>query len=794
MQYGIEYGTYKRSGKEKKAINELQRSSSAYRMIIYMLLSLLISRVMLINNSAPFGLAFLFAVIICRDAKYAVYSGIGTLIGYITLINNIENLPVYLLSVISVTCLSVLVGNISRNKRLMILTAVVFLENILYNMLVNHYSLGINLTQSAIQCLLIIPIYFIFRYGVNCFEEINTKHLFNNEEIISMAILISIAVSGLWGIAVFNISIRNIIALTVVVMIAYVNGGSIGAAAGVAAGLIIGISSNNMNVFVSVYGVCGLVAGLFRETGKYLTALAYMILFMVLKLYSNLGSDFKIIEGIITCVLFLSIPQKIYRSICFEMDWEKKQNLINESHLSKVKEVLTDRLKGFNDILKTMSGILNGFMDNEKLLMKGKSSGIIENLADRVCGSCDMRHLCWKRELHYTYSAFAELIENFHEKKYEIPHEINRKCIKRTALTKEAEDIVNNHIVNEMWRNRLIEGRKLLASQIGGMSSTISEIVKDFDSEVVFNHETEKLLIKALSKTELKYSDIFCYSDKNGRLNIKITMEACEGGQTCVKHLLPIINETVNKVMCISGDGCEIKASNNQCTVIYEETPRFHVATYAAVSCKAGESCIGDSYSFGRMKNGSYITVISDGMGSGAEAGKDSRASVELIEKFQEAGFSSLTAINTVNSIISMKFDEEEKFSTLDLNSIDLYTGEAAFMKVGAACSFIKRGKNVEIISSKTLPIGVLDKPDVDIIEKKLKNGDIIISISDGILDVNSKSPSNSEWIMKFLSETKCSNPKELVHEILNQAKDLAGGKPKDDMTVLVSKIYGIFQ
>ncbi len=262
-------------------------------------------------------------------------------------------------------------------------------------------------------------------------------------------------------------------------------------------------------------------------------------------------------------------------------------------------------------------------------------------------------------------------------------------------------------------------------------------------------------------------------------------MEACSGGQPCIKQLLPIINEAVNKTMCISGEGCLINAETKKCSVVFEETPKFHVATYAATACKTGESYIGDSYSFGRMRDGNHITIISDGMGSGAEAGKDSKAAVELIEKFEEAGFNSITAINTVNSIISMRFDEEEKFSTLDLNSIDLYSGDSVFMKVGAAASFI--------INSKTLPIGVLDKPDVDIIEKKLKNGDIVISISDGILDVNSKSAVSNDWICSFLKETKCANPKELVVEILDKAKELSGGKPKDDMTILVSKVYGIY-
>ena len=92
---------------------------------------------------------------------------------------------------------------------------------------------------------------------------------------------------------------------------------------------------------------------------------------------------------------------------------------------------------------------------------------------------------------------------------------------------------------------------------------------------------------------------------------------------------------------------------------------------------------------------------------------------MKLIEKFAAAGFSREIAVNTVNSIMTMKFSEEEKFSTLDIANIDGYTGDLTMMKVGAVSTFIKRAGKVEVINSKTLPMGVLDKVDIDVIEKR---------------------------------------------------------------------------
>ena len=476
-----------------------------------------------------------------------------------------------------------------------------------------------------------------------------------------------------------------------------------------------------------------------------------------------------------------------------ELDWQKKQEHFKENSFEKVKGILVDKINSFSDVLFNMSKVLEKLADNDKLEMKSKSSGLIENLADRVCSTCTMKSMCWKRETFYTYNAFSELIQNYQENKKEIPYELERKCTKRSILITNAEDIVNNYIINEMWRNRLSECREFLAHQIENMASSVTEIVKEFNDNIKFNTEIENDVRRVLNKNNIHYRDIFCFNNKSNRLVIKLSMEACGGEQICIKKVLPLLNGITGKCMCVSDEGCNINKIMNGCNVTFEETPKYHVAAYVSTECKNGEKCNGDTYSLGKLSDGTYMTIISDGMGSGPQASKESGAAVELIEKFAKAGFNKLTAINTINSIMTIKFSEAEKFSTLDLSSMDLYDGEIDFIKVGAVASFIKRGDEVEIINSKTLPIGVLDKPDIDITKKKLKNGDIIVMLSDGVLDYESESAGKVEWIVEFLKNSKNTDPKELCQNIIDKAKELSGGKVKDDMTAIVQRIYNLY-
>ena len=796
MQYGAEIFPYERLRKIKEGAKKRDtlNINLVIKGIVYFTISLLISRVMLLNNTAPFGIAFLIATIYINNDKVLKIVASGTFLGYMTLYQSIKSLPAYLMVIFTIFILSRIFNRIeTKNRALVSMFAIITFELFTYNFFVLNISGLMSFLNSLFLVLCIFPLYFILDYSLLCFKEIKTKHIFSNEEIISMSIISSLVIAGTWGLSIYNVSITNILGLVFIIVIAYIGGSGAGAASGVAMGIIVGMSSESMIVFMGMYGICGLITGVFKETGKWLSAAAYLVAFSIIKIYCIEGTEFIIFEALMASAIFLLIPQKVYAELSLEFNPDKKRQSIEQGYINKIKDTFVGRLSKFSDVLSNMSDILNNLVDNEKLAMKGKSSALVENLADRVCSNCNMKAMCWKRELHYTYAAFEELIQNFEMRSDSVPEEIERKCIKRTAILKNTEDIVNKHIISEMWRTRLSEGRELLANQINNMADSVGEIVEDFNSEILIDTPMEILIGRALDRNRIKYNDLMCLNDKLGRLNIKLSLSACSGRQMCVKDLLPIINGVTGKAMCVSDEGCSIDPKTNLCKVSIEETPRFHVVSHVSRQCKDGEKFNGDSYSFGKLLDGSYMSIISDGMGSGPQAGRESEAAVELIEKFTSAGFSKITAINTVNSIMTLRFSEEEKFSTIDLNSVDLYTGEIDFMKVGAVATFLKSGDNLKIIKSKSLPIGVLDKADIDIQHMKLKNGDIIVMLSDGVLDYNDENVGRIDWIVDYLGKNNCNDPKELSEGLIREAKKLSGNRVKDDMTVIVSKIYSLY-
>ncbi|MEG0775576.1 stage II sporulation protein E [Clostridium sp.] len=798
MQYGADIRPYERI---KKTNGSNKNNTEVYNKILlksitFLVISILISRTMLINKSAPFGVAFLAVVLLMEDNRLSIVTALGSILGYITLSGSLDNNLMYITLIPALTLVSIITNNFLKKPAEKVLLAFVTTASILgYNIFVREYSSLVSLGLTFIELICIFPVYFIIDYSIGCFKELRTKHLFSNEELICMSVLVSLILAGTWNVNILGISILNILSLLIILSISYICGSTVGAASGIAMGVIVGMSNNTVFVYASILGICGLVGGLFKEGGKLITLLSTLVIFSIMKIYTvnyNLdgSTQFKIIEAIIVAIGFLAIPQHIYDVVSNEIDSEKKSGLIDQNYVNKIRNIFVDRLDQFSGVLVNMSSILTDLADNNKLDMKSKSSGLIENLASRVCGSCNVNCVCWNREMHHTYSAFGELLEGIQNKGNGFPLELERKCIKKASLIRNAEDIVNKYVISEMWRNRLAEGRELLASQFNNMAKSVEEIVDEFASDLKEDKDSEKNIMRMLDKHTIDYNDVFCINDKKGRLTVQLTSKNCQGRGFCDKKILPIINQCLEKKMSLKEDGCRIDPVTKLCTATFEEAPKFQVMTYAARQCKDGQTTYGDSFSFGRAKDGNYMVVISDGMGSGPQAGRESEAAVELIEKFTGAGFSKTTAINTVNSIMSLKFSEEEKFSTVDLSSIDLYTGEVDFMKVGAVASFIKSNDTIDIIKSKTLPMGVLDEADIEVHKKKVTNGDIIVMLSDGVLDYNEESCGKVDWVLDYICRNDSLNPKDLAEGIIGEAKKLSGNRVNDDMTVVVSKVY----
>lgn len=202
-----------------------------------------------------------------------------------------------------------------------------------------------------------------------------------------------------------------------------------------------------------------------------------------------------------------------------------------------------------------------------------------------------------------------------------------------------------------------------------------------------------------------------------------------------------------------------------------------------AIASIAGErdDISGDTAAAFESSNGYFYSIISDGMGSGNEAKETSDFVARFMTKALEFSSEKHTVLKILNHAI--KHRHRECSATLDLFSVDLYRGDAEFLKSGAAPSYVKRGNSIFRIKSKTAPLGLMKSVDAERIRVDLEGDDYIIMLSDGI----AQSAEDTPWLLELLSKPPKRNLKEYADHIL--AVSLKNLPKTDDMTVLVTKV-----
>lgn len=354
------------------------------------------------------------------------------------------------------------------------------------------------------------------------------------------------------------------------------------------------------------------------------------------------------------------------------------------------------------------------------------------------------------------------------------------------ALTSPADFAVMQKM-NAMWHNKLCENRLAIAGQLNEMAHILSGVAKDTYEVQEASVSLEEKIIKELKTMHIRVQglDIIERSDKGMEVYASISSKR----DRCImtKDVARAISNVCGKKMVASKDS-KVVVYKDYSSVMFVEDVNFKVLYGVSRRVKTGERISGDNFAFIEGNESKAVIALSDGMGSGLLACQESEMVIELIEQFMEAGFCKETAARMINSSMVTN-SGTQIYSTIDISEIDLRTGICEFLKVGAAATFIKRGRWVETIQSTSLPAGMFEQVEFDTTAKKLYDGDYIIMVSDGTIDCIVGENKENE-LKNIILNTTMENPRDMSEYIMDEILKRSDGYIPDDMTVLVTGVW----
>lgn len=442
---------------------------------------------------------------------------------------------------------------------------------------------------------------------------------------------------------------------------------------------------------------------------------------------------------------------------------------------------------------KSFEGLSKTFLSmNRRADMPPEEMGRIQQeVTGRICSSCDTCAICWEPSNHRMYEVFGKLIGGLLRNgtcDTEAEKELEEHCRYANHVEKEAIMVFEQTRLNRAWYNRLLENREVIAQQLDAMAFIMQDCVNE--SRLLDGEEKMKL-------AEIRYrarecgivaEEVHLYEKNDKHIQVVLKVHSKWGNCIPVKHLTKAVTGALDLHMHPHRDARTFVGKETT-ELIYEEEPAFHAIHGVARLTKDGATISGDNFSCLEKEDGELVLSLSDGMGFGARACKESELVVDLLERFIEAGFTKETAIKMLNSAMVIR-GEDEQYSTVDMAAVNLYSGVVDFYKIGASATFIRhKDGRVECLLSTSLPVGVSVEMEIERASKQLADGDFLVMVTDGVLEyLHVEQP--EETMEQMISEIHTNHPGLMAKKILERVMFYTGGEVRDDMTVLAAALW----
>lgn len=441
----------------------------------------------------------------------------------------------------------------------------------------------------------------------------------------------------------------------------------------------------------------------------------------------------------------------------------------------------------FADSLVHLSKTFLTLEEYKGTLSKEEIEEMFLKVTDKVCENCEKKAWCLGENRVHTYQMLYEILctveEYGAELNIEVKRSLQKRCILAPRFLRETLEVFENAKKILLWSNKIVQNREGYAVQLNHFAKMIQYTTRELDAGIFEDEHLEKRLKNQLKKAGLKMLSSVFYITPQGKYEVHLTVKAIKGHLAATKDVAALVGNCMGRIM-IPEQGERPVIGEEYCTIACMESARYHTLQGVAKIGKGCEKISGDTFLMKDLPGGKKGIALSDGMGSGEEAFRESKMVVEMLEELLEAGFPIKTAIQMMNTALVIG-REEVRFSTVDVSLFDLYSGTCEFVKAGASTTFIKHKDSVERISSTTLPVGVLQEIELESVIRELSSGDYVIMVTDGVMDALPIGE-QEELMSTFIQGSNIVNPKEMAHHILGQVLEWTGELPVDDMTVLV--------
>ncbi len=599
------------------------------------------------------------------------------------------------------------------------------------------------------------------------------------QEVACLVLSGCIFILSLSGICIGTVSLGRIAAIICILMASRYGSTGGGAVAGISTGIVLSLSDTSLYFIGAAYALGGLMSGIFSQAGRIISCVIFTLSVILISFQGEqLSTTFTMIyECIAASVVFIILPKNTGSFISAVFSSSKDENCegLRRSIIMRLdfaSKALSDVSEDVEEVASKLSRLVTPTLDS-----------VYEKAVESTCKRCGLKVFCWEHKDGVAIESFQTvnpvLIGRGSIEPEDFCDDFRRKCCRTAEMARAVNKCYQNYLASEAASKRVDEVRSVVAGQFCGLGDILGEMADEYENYEFFDNELSDRISMKFKELGMIPTDISCRVDHLGRMTVEAGIY--DDDRRRIKR--SIILHEVSKICGRHFEAPSVTAAFGKCRILLCERPSFDVEIASSQHvCGSGLLC-GDNLRYFNDGMGRMITVLSDGMGTGGRAAVDGGMAVSIISKLIKAGLGFDCSLKVVNSALLVK-SEDESLATLDVVSVDLYTGDVDFMKAGAAVSFIRKGGEMYRVETPSLPVGILPDVEFTCTEDILQPDDIIVMVSDGAIS------SGEDWIeriiMKWGSEK---DMQELAHLINDEATARREDGHDDDITVIAMRL-----
>lgn len=767
-----------------------------YQNIIIYVLTFLMSTLSVKGEFAPFGLAMMAACVGESVPIIGVFvvSIIGTFLG-----NGLASVGEFILtSIIYFAAVLIFKTKIAVEERneLVKTGGKLCLASFVVSML---KFIGSSLTSYDVFMALIVAsmtyvFYKIFVNGLTFIKDLNIKKAFTIEELIAGVIIISLAAVAFSGITVFSLSVSNIIMILLIMILGWKNGILVGAISGISVGLAISFVDSTSFTQMAMFAISGILSGALNRLGRVGVILGFVLGNVALSYWvtdsATITTCFR--EILVASIGLILVPKKIKIEL---EDLLGRNILLNDSGDRRLEDrnaEITERLRAVSNMFSEMSNCSNtdneikenmvqDFLDNiEEIKSNIFYEAVSEEengIAKDICDVLVEKDIIVDKDLVEILNNHNNIVimrdENIKNDLQEIVKIANR-TLKIYQINKAKEDERKNSM------QAISESLKTATKVIEKCAEEIEEKPKN----EYYKKEQEICLL--MKSKNLSVENCTMKLLKNNKYIVELKLDYRDSKikeKNIIANIADLISKNLGTRVTLQRERVDEEAKEYY--QIYSSEDKFVLQVGSSKITKEGSKVSGDCSLQIKLADGKYLLALADGMGTGEKARECSRITLRLMKQMLSAGFDKEESISMINSRINL-LGTTERYSSLDVSILDLYGGKLEILKNGACNTYIKNKKSIKKVESKNLPLGIVNKIELQTETLDINDGDIVVMCTDGILDSKEDNP---DWIEEFLRNISTNNVQKISDLLLAEAVDNSYGVVRDDMSIIVSKI-----